>query len=76
MSRFVSAGTGEEPPERDDEWLQAQKELDENRRRKEEASREQDGKSLYEVLQANKGSHARSSAPVLFTIAHMTGSPT
>jgi hypothetical protein len=55
MSRFVSGGTNEQPLERDDGWLKAQKEIEEAQRRKEEEGRQADGKSLYEVLQANKG---------------------
>ncbi|OCK97397.1 uncharacterized protein K441DRAFT_630282 [Cenococcum geophilum 1.58] len=54
MSRFVSGGTNEQPLERDDGWLKAQNEIEEARRRKEEEGRQADGKSLYEVLQANK----------------------
>ncbi|OCL01320.1 hypothetical protein AOQ84DRAFT_401863 [Glonium stellatum] len=54
MSRFVSGGTNEQPLERDDEWLKAQKEIEETRRQKEEEGRQAEGKSLYEVLQANK----------------------
>lgn len=53
-SGFVSAGTNEDPVERDDAWLRAQKELEEERRRKAEAGRQKDGKSLFEVLQQNK----------------------
>lgn len=55
MSRFVSGGTADAPTERDDEWLKAQQELEANRRREEDESKEQEGKSLFEVLQANKG---------------------
>ena len=58
-SGFVSGGTTDQPIERDDEWLQAQKELEANRRLKEEQSRQQGGKSLYEVLQSNKGDYLR-----------------
>ena len=54
-SGFVSGGTAEHPIERDDEWLKAQQEIEANRRKKEEASRQEDGKTLYEVLQNNKG---------------------
>lgn len=54
-SGFVSGGTTENPVERDDEWLKAQQEVEANRRKKEEAGRQQDGRSLYEVLQNNKG---------------------
>lgn len=53
-SGFVSAGTNEAPVERDDEWLKAQQELEEERRRKAEIGKQNDGKSLYEVLQQNK----------------------
>ncbi|KAJ5370345.1 uncharacterized protein N7496_006437 [Penicillium cataractarum] len=53
-SGFVSAGTNEEPVERDDAWVRAQKELEEERRRKAEAGQQKDGKSLFEVLQQNK----------------------
>jgi len=59
MSRFVSAGTDVEPVERDAEWLQAQQELEAARRLKEEQSRATDGKTLFEVLQANKGNALR-----------------
>ena len=58
-SGFVSGGTTDQPIERDDAWLEAQKEIEANRRRKEEASRQQDGKTLYEVLQQNKGDYPR-----------------
>ncbi len=54
-SGFVSAGTIEQPVERDDEWLKAQQEIEAKRRRKEEESRQEGGKTLYEVLQSNKG---------------------
>ncbi|CEJ59033.1 Putative Podospora anserina S mat genomic DNA chromosome 6, supercontig 4 [Penicillium brasilianum] len=53
-SGFVSAGTNEEPVERDDAWIRAQKELEEERRLKAEAGQQKDGKSLFEVLQQNK----------------------
>ena len=54
-SGFVSGGTTDNPTERDDEWLKAQQEIEANRRRKEEESRQEGGKTLYEVLQSNKG---------------------
>lgn len=54
-SRFVSAGTTDDPIERDDEWLKAQQELEASRRMKEEATKQESGKTLYEVLQSNKG---------------------
>ncbi|KAJ5459215.1 hypothetical protein N7530_011159 [Penicillium desertorum] len=53
-SGFVSAGTNEKPIERDDEWLRAQQELEEERRRKAELGKQDDGKSLFEVLERNK----------------------
>jgi len=53
-SGFVSGGTSDQPIERDDEWLRAQQEIEETRRRNQEEGRQTGGKSLYEVLQANK----------------------
>ncbi|KAF2652871.1 hypothetical protein K491DRAFT_662984 [Lophiostoma macrostomum CBS 122681] len=53
-SGFVSGGTIDDPAERDDAWRAAQEELAEKRRRKDEAASQNDGKSLYDVLQANK----------------------
>ncbi|KAL2872106.1 PSME3-interacting protein [Aspergillus lucknowensis] len=53
-SGFVSAGTDQEPVERDDEWRRVQQELEEERRRKAELGKQDGGKSLYEVLQQNK----------------------
>ena len=53
-SGFVSAGTNEQPIERDAEWLRAQQELEEERRRKAEIGKQDDGKSLFEVLERNK----------------------
>lgn len=57
-SGFVSSGTVDQPIERDDEWLKAQKEIEASRRRKEEESRQDGGKTLYDTLQANKGNYA------------------
>lgn len=54
-SGFVSGGTVDAPIERSDEWLAAQKELEASRQRKAELARHTDGKSLYETLEANKG---------------------
>lgn len=56
-SGFVSGGTADAPIERDDEWLKAQQEIEANRRRKEEVNRQDGGRTLYEVLQANKGDY-------------------
>lgn len=58
-SGFVSGGTADAPIERDDEWRQAQREIEEKRREKEELGKQNEGKSLYEVLQANKGDTAQ-----------------
>lgn len=58
-SGFVSAGTNEEPVERDDAWLRAQQELEEERRRKAEISQQNGGKSLFEVLEQNKSESQR-----------------
>ncbi|OSS49523.1 hypothetical protein B5807_06208 [Epicoccum nigrum] len=53
-SGFVSGGTADAPIERDDEWRKAQLEIEEKRRQKEELGKQNEGKSLFEVLQANK----------------------
>ncbi|KAE8152291.1 N-terminal domain of NEFA-interacting nuclear protein NIP30-domain-containing protein [Aspergillus avenaceus] len=53
-SGFVSAGTDQQPVERDDEWLRVQQELEEERKRKADLGKQDGGKSLYEVLQHNK----------------------
>lgn len=55
MSRFVSGGTNDEPTERDEAWLKAQQEIEAKRLEKADIGKQQDGKSLYETLQANKG---------------------
>ncbi len=60
-SGFVSSGTTDQPIERDDEWLKAQQEIEATRRRKDEESRQDGGKTLYDTLQANKGEHLKSS---------------
>ena len=54
-SGFVSGGTNDAPIERDAEWLAAQQELEANRARKAAEARPTDAKSLYETLEANKG---------------------
>ncbi len=54
-SGFVSGGTADNPIERDDDWLKAQQEIETNRREREEESKQDEGKTLYEVLQNNKG---------------------
>lgn len=55
MSRFVSGGTNDAPIERDDEWLKAQQEVEAKRLQELDEGKQQDGRSLYEVLQANQG---------------------
>lgn len=54
-SGFVSGGTTDYPNERDELWIKAQQELEATRRRKEEEGRQENGKTLYDILQANKG---------------------
>ncbi|KAL9599179.1 MAG: hypothetical protein Q9179_003650 [Wetmoreana sp. 5 TL-2023] len=54
-SGFISGGTTDNPIDRDHEWLKAQQEIEATRRRKEEEGKQEGGKSLYEVLQNNKG---------------------
>ena len=54
-SGFVSGGTTDNPVLRDDEWLKAQQEVEENHRRKEQEGVQDGGKTLYEILQNNKG---------------------
>jgi hypothetical protein len=54
-SRFVPGGTNEDPTERDEAWLKAQKEIESKRQQTASASQQEGGKSLYETLQANKG---------------------
>lgn len=70
-SRFVSGGTVDEPVERDDEWLKAQRELEQLRRRKEEEGRQGSGQSLFDTLQANKGWASRCYGAVYLLQADM-----
>jgi hypothetical protein len=53
-SGFVSGGKAGEETERDDAWKRAQQEIEETRRAKADLAAQNDGKSLFEVLQANK----------------------
>ncbi|OAL50831.1 hypothetical protein IQ07DRAFT_644047 [Pyrenochaeta sp. DS3sAY3a] len=53
-SGFVSGGKAGEETERDDAWKAAAQALEDARRAKEDLAKQHDGKSLYEVLQANK----------------------
>ena len=57
MARFISAGTDADSKPRDDAWLQAQKEVEAQRKPKPviKPGEQEGGKSLYEVLQQNKG---------------------
>ncbi len=64
-SGFVSGGTADAPIERSDEWLAAQEELEATRRRKAEELRQSGGRSLYETLEANKGTFATLPDPPL-----------
>lgn len=54
-SRFVPAGSTDDTAPDMDDWDQARKDIEETRRRKEEESRQEGGKSLYDILQQNKG---------------------
>lgn len=56
-SGFVSGGTADDPIKRSDEWLAAQKELEENRARRAAEAQRPGERSLYEILEANKGKH-------------------
>ena len=56
-SGFVSGGTTDAPIQRSDEWLKAQLELEAERKAKADAAKAaNEGRSLYETLEANKGS--------------------
>lgn len=56
MSRFVSAGGADEPSGRDEAWLEAERKIEATRtQKKPDVGQQDDGKSLYETLQANKG---------------------
>lgn len=53
-SGFVSGGTVDNPVERDDEWRQAQAEIEAARKAKADLAAQHNGKSLFEILQENK----------------------
>jgi hypothetical protein len=58
MSRFVAAGENPDSlaPPADERWLKAQQTVEALRKPKRvEEGKQEGGKSLYEVLQANKG---------------------
>jgi hypothetical protein len=52
---FVSGGTAYNPDQKSEQWENTEKELQKNRQRKAEQARQADGRSLYETLEANKG---------------------
>ena len=55
-SGFVSGGTADAPVKRDQEWLQAQADLEAARLAKAQAAvQAASGRGLFETLQANKG---------------------
>ena len=54
-SGFVSGGTTDAPIERSDEWLAVQEELEATHRQKAKELRQSNDRSLYETLEANKG---------------------
>lgn len=57
-SGFIPSSTSSNLNFRDEEWIKARAELDAARHRKEELSQQQqNGKSLYDVLQANRGDY-------------------
>ncbi|KAH8586170.1 N-terminal domain of NEFA-interacting nuclear protein NIP30-domain-containing protein [Bisporella sp. PMI_857] len=53
-SGFISGGTNDNPIERDDAWHAAHKEIEANRARKVAETQPMDGRSLFEILEANK----------------------
>ena len=77
-SGFVPAGAGDDPPPEDDAWRQARQDVEATReRRKQDAEEAIDGKTLYEVLQQNKGKYhnARRSLTLCTASANVAGSP-
>ena len=73
MSRFVPGGTVDEPVQ-NDEWVNAQHEIEERRRRKEEDGKQEGGKTLYETLQANKGCYVNNEDTETDIVANILGS--
>jgi hypothetical protein len=71
-SGFVSGGTTDAPIERSDEWLAAQQELEANRQRKDEERKKADGRSLYETLEANKGTTMHDLSVVTYSFGSWT----
>ena len=56
MSRFVAAGSNDEPTAQDEAWAAAREKIDSVRQKKPEQGQVS---SLYETLQANKGDSAQ-----------------
>jgi hypothetical protein len=67
-SGFVSGGTTDAPIERSDEWLAAQEELKATHRQKAKELRQSNGRSLYETLEANKGTLLPTRSTITSTI--------
>lgn len=66
MSRFVSAGTDVDPRPPDDAWVQAQQAVEAQQQPKStNLGAQEGGKSLYEVLQQNKGRQSRKNTLLL-----------
>jgi hypothetical protein len=57
MSRFVSAGTDVDPRPPDDAWVEAQQAVEAQQQQHKPTNQvgQEAGKSLYDVLQQNKG---------------------
>lgn len=54
-SGFISEQTGEVSKPQNDDWVKAQQIIDATRTHKQESGKQEGGKSLYEVLEQNKG---------------------
>ena len=65
MSRFVPAGTAPEdaPAPVDDEWAAARREVSSSKVPKQTQGTQEQSKSLYETLEANKGRQPLHYAP-------------
>lgn len=55
MSRFVTAGDQGEYDPKNDAWAKAEAKIKESQKPKPEQGQQEGGRSLFEVLQANKG---------------------
>ena len=58
-SGFVPAGSKESSSQNHDDWLKAQHAIEAARRPGREDGKQEDGKSLYEILQQNKSKPMR-----------------